>query len=672
MPTTLWSRWHRRLAGVLPAALLLLLLFTPAWSADAPATPAATPVAAPAAPVTATAASAPTGVKLPLKNPGFENGLDGWHAMPTTHGAQVSAERGPAHAGKAVLQLAGEDTTNPWIAQGLGDLKPLAVYEASAFMRRVSGDGRPALKLEFYDADDHYLCGFYGLAPTTLAGDWLPVLVRGQAPETAAKVALILRLIGPGTATFDDVTLSMISPPPALILSPARLVQPAQGGATVTLGARLLVEKPTGEPHATLSGGPLPRPVSLAAVQVKPDASGALTFAIPLPATVAPGAYQLRVTWGPLPAAAMELVLLPSGSRPALVDKSGRFLRAGKPYFPIGLYHTTPADFPRVAAAGFTVVEVAPPASADELEATASAATGVKLLLAVPLYPALASPEAADAATTTVKALSSNEAIFGWLLADEPELQPAAAANVPDLFLRVRQADPEHPALLNLGPGADLAAWSPLADALLVSLLPTKGDTPAALAARVAQVAAALKASGRPWLGVVPAGWSGRTLTTGQARFYLYQLLAAGAQGAFWFSLREGQWDLTASPLWADLPHLNAEAQELSAALAGGAEYPGVEISAAGVTARAVKQGSQAWLLLFNPGDTGAAGYLRVADPVAKAEYVEGGGKPKVTNRTVSFELPAGGARALKLTLEAAPAPKPTPSEEPEPEKPTP
>jgi hypothetical protein len=637
------------------AATFLLLLVLPVCAAPAPA----------------------------LKNPSFEEGLNGWNPMPNAPGVLITQDRSKGRTGVGSLKLSGPDGANPWVAQGLGELQPHAVYGAQAWARREAGTGQAAIKLEFFDATDHYLGGYYGLSSTDLGADWTAVAVQAEAPEGAAKAAVLLRLIGPGTIYFDDVTFTMVTPPPALVLSPARLVAPAQAGGSVTVSARLLVEQPTGAPTVLLAGGPLARPVSLVSA-VKPGTGGAgLDLALTLPADVKPGAYKLQVTWGPLPAATMDLVLLPSGQHPGGLDAQGRFVRmAGAPpvassYFPLGLYHVTPADFKPVAAAGFTVVEIAPPAKLEDLQAAASAAQDAGLRLLVPLYPALTDTAAADAAVAMVKALAGSPAIFGWLLADEPELKPAEAAAVPNLYLRVREADNNHPVLLNLGAGADLADWAPLADALLVNLLPVTGTTPdterPAVAARLAAAASALGPGHHAWLGVIPAGWSGRPpLTTPQARAYLYQLLAAGASGACWFSLREGQWDLTMTALWRDLPHLNAEAGELATALFTGQALTDVEVSSKELTSRAVRSGKQAYVILFNPTAQAVSGYLRMADAVTKAEYLDGGPAPKVTNRTVAIDLPPGSARALRLTLEPAAAPPPAPAPEPEPAPPTP
>jgi hypothetical protein len=97
-----------------------------------------------------------------------------------------------------------------------------------------------------------------------------------------------------------------------------------------------------------------------------------------------------------------------------------------------------------------------------------------------------------------------------------------------------------------------------------------------------------------------------------------------------------------------------------------------VEVSSKELTSRAVRSGKQAYVILFNPTAQAVSGYLRLADAVTKAEYLDGGPAPKVTNRTVAIDLPPGSARALRLTLEPAATPPPAPAPEPAPAPPTP
>lgn len=593
-----------------------------------------------------------------LRNPGFEEGLAGWHPMP---GGSLAADQGQGRTGEVSVRITGAEGQNPWIAQGLGEIQPHAVYSARAYVRRDSGTGQAALKLEFYDAQNRYLEGCYGLAPPDLTAEWAVVQVQAEAPEGAAKAAVLLRLIGPGTLHFDDAAFSLVQAPPVLLLGTSRVVVPAQVGTTVTLRARLLAQLPAGELKAVMSGGALGEPMPLA-VEMRPSGVADYDLLLTLPPGVKPGVYRLQLAWPNTPSVRADLILLPSGSRPALISAEGRFLSGEEAATPLGVYHAEIADFAKVAAAGFNLVEIAPPADLEELQAAATAATAQDLRLLVPLYPALASAEGADALVGMVGKMAESPAVFGWLLADEPESKPAAAAAIPELYLRLRQADPRHPVFLNLGRPATVAEWAPLADALLVSLLPTVTETPETVGGQIVAAGQALAVARKPWLGVLPAGWTGRpALSEDQARTYLYQLLAAGAQGVMYFSLREGKWDLSATGLWKVLPALNAEARELGAALAAGQPLEGVEVSVKEVTLRAVRRGDLGHLLLLNPLDQRVTGYLRVPEPVAQANYVDGKGKVEVKNRTLKFELPARGARALRVSFAAPTAPPAAP-----------
>lgn len=596
---------------------------------------------------------------IPLQNPSFEEGLAGWHPMPEATGATVTASQEPAHTGQASVRLSASESLNPWVAQGRGDLEPRATYLAEAYAQRERGPGRAAVKLEFYDAESNYLRGYYSLPPDQPEGEWIVIQAQGEAPEGAAKAAIILRLLGPGTVYFDDAQFTMIQPPPPVVLLPERLVAPAQPAAKLSFQARVAAEQmPEGTPQALLAepGGEPPQPVELQARPTLSERHFALEFTLP---PVEPGVYKLQVTWPNLAPALAEIVLLPSEQPPRTLDAQGHFHQAGEVYFPLGLYHVAPADFPRVAAAGLNVVQIAPPASAEELTAAVQAAQDPGLLLIVPLYPALQSTEQAEAALALVEQFKAEPSIFGWLLADEPELRPAETESLAELYIRVRQADSLHPVLLGSGPEADLAAWAPLADALLVKLLPRAGETAGALAQRMQQAAEAVR-EGQPWLAVLPAGWPGQPAPTAeQARAYVYRALLAGAGGIMWFSLREGSWDLTQTPLWTELPRLSTETRELAEARRQGENWGEMEVSVEQVQAYAVRSGDQAHLVLLNDSPHALAGAVRVPGPISEAEYLDREEEVSFRNRTISFELPAQGACAMRLSL--APA-----AEEPE------
>lgn len=587
-----------------------------------------------------------------LENPSFEEGLAGWHPMPEAAGATVTGQQELARTGQTSVRVSAREALNPWLAQGVGEVEPRATYLAEAYVQRELGPGRAAVKLEFYDAEDNYLRGYYGLPPDQPEGEWIVIQAQGEAPEGAAKAVIILRLLGPGTVYFDDAQFALIQPPPPVILLPARLVAPAQPGMELSLQARIAAEQaaPEGTPQAFLAGpgGEQPQPVELQARATFSERHFALKFTLP---PVEPGVYKLQITWPNLAPALAEVVLLPSGQPLQVLDAQGHFRHSGQVYFPLGLYHVALDDFLRVAAAGFNVVQIPPPATAEELTAAVQAAQDLGLLLLVPLYPALRGPEEAEATLALVEQFSEESSIFGWLLADEPELRPTETQSLAELYIRVRQADSYHPVLLGSGPEADLAAWAPLGDALLVKLLPRAGEAADTLTERMRQAAEAVR-EGQSWLAVLPVGWPGQPPPTAeQARTYAYRALLGGAGGIMWFSLREGSWDLTRVPLWTELPRLSTETRELAEAWRQGENWGDLEISVEQVQVQAVRFGDRAHLILLNDSPHALAGYLRVPEPIREAEYLDGEEEVSFRNRTISFELPAGGARALRLSL---------------------
>jgi len=375
-----------------------------------------------------------------------------------------------------------------------------------------------------------------------------------------------------------------------------------------------------------------------------------MTLEVTLP-QVPPGAYKLQVRWGELTPAVMSLLLLPSGQRPAGIDAQGRFRKGDEPLFPVGLYHVAPEDFPEVAQAGFSVVQIAPPAGSDDLKAAVGAAQENGLLLLVPLYPALDSEQAASALVSLAQEFSNEPAIFAWLPADQPESRAEAGDALADLYLRLRQADANHPVILTLGPQADVSAWAPLCDALILQAFPQAGDPPEAFPERIAKAAGAVRET-QPWLALLAAGWPGREAPSlEQARVWVYRAIAGGASGVLWFSLREGSWHLTDTPLWLELPGLNRETAELAAAFREGEDWGDLEVSVEKVSAFAVKRGEQAYLMLFNESDKPLQGAVRLPGVVTRAEYLDREEETPARSRTVRFELPPGAARAFRLTL---------------------
>lgn len=603
-----------------------------------------------------------------LRNPGFEGAMNGWKPMPTTPGAAVAAVKVRARGGALSLQLKAEEGRNPWIAQGLGDIVPRATYLLTAYVQRGEGAGRGAVKLEFYDAQDNYLGGFYGLEPETPVGDWNPVQVKAEAPENAAKVAIILRMLGGGSVYWDDVSFELVAPAPDFRLSPARVSAPAQAGATVNVTADLaLTTYVNGAPEVYVVGGGAETPRKVTATASTGASDRTVNLEVTLP-DLAPGFYRLQVGWPKLTPATTELVLLPSGRRPADVGEQGWYLLEGKVFAPVGVFHVAPEEFAAVAEAGFTVAQIAPPTRPEALRAAVEAAQEANLRLLVPLYPGLESRPAAEAMAGLVRQFAAEPTVFAWLLADQPELRADAVGPLTDLYLRVRQVDGNHPCLLTVGPEADLSAWADLCDGLLVQAFP-RAEGATALTQRLDEAGDGVR-SGQPWTAVLAAGWPGQESPgVEMARSWLYRAIVDGSLGALWFSLREGEWDLTTSPLWPELPRLNAETVELARAFAQGEDLGELEISVKQVGAHAIRLGEQAYLVLLNETAEPVEGAVRVPLVVTGGQYLDGSGEANARSRTIRFTLPPSGARAIRLDLAPA-AEQPVELVLPEPEIP--
>lgn len=137
----------------------------------------------------------------------------------------------------------------------------------------------------------------------------------------------------------------------------------------------------------------------------------------------------------------------------------GAELMAGQ--FPIGLYNaTTPQDYPVIAEAGFTLVDIrdSGPGRQDQL-AEAAAANGLHVM-ADPRE-VLARPQA-----------PASWPVAAWHLFDEPEVNRDSTAAIAGLSSKVAAWDSSAPTLIVIGEGKAAALFSPWADVIALDWYP--------------------------------------------------------------------------------------------------------------------------------------------------------------------------------------------------------
>lgn len=129
--------------------------------------------------------------------------------------------------------------------------------------------------------------------------------------------------------------------------------------------------------------------------------------------------------------------------------------------FPIGLYNATaPQDYPAIAAAGFTLVDIRDSTPGRQgLLAEAAAANGLAVM--------------ADPRELLARPRSTiSWPVAAWHLFDEPEVNGDSTAAIAGLSASVASWDPEVPALIVVGDGKSAARFAPWADAIALDWYP--------------------------------------------------------------------------------------------------------------------------------------------------------------------------------------------------------
>jgi hypothetical protein len=595
------------------------------------------------------------GDDIPLKNPGFEQDLLGWAADLAPGMAQHLAieTAGAAKGAKCLRVSSDEPGLNPWLAQGVAGIKPGARYSLGALARAVAGGApvRAAVKIEFYNDRNQNTSGYYGIATPPAEGTWQPVEVVAQADADTVKAAVMVRLFGTGSVCFDEVKLTQVAAPPAMIFVPARALVTA--GAPTELRFQIRLPKPwtaTDLPAFTfkLSGPSLPQGQPLPPNMER--AEGYFTISLKLPALQA-GAYKVACSlpkWGN---ATFPFYVMPATQRGAGLGEKGQFLTEGKPFLALGLSHVSPGDYSVVAGAGFNAVQGLPTLdeAAVRSELDAAQAAGLKVL--VPLYDPQARGADPASLVALAKSVGTHPALLGFELAAEPDLQPELAGSVAGLYLAFSDAALPQPTVLSIARPAAYTWWGRLCDVLAASPAPLP-DKPLTLVAEQLDLARRALQPSQGLLAVLQAGWSpGTQPTTEQARTMAYMALATDARGLFWYSLHDVDWDLSKTALWEGFKGLNAELKALAPAVLAGPAAEKVEVGNTAVQVYAYADAEKLYLVALNL--TAAPIQTRVSlpgTPVGAAQLLRTGEALTTEGAFINITLPAWGAETVVVT----------------------
>jgi len=172
----------------------------------------------------------PCAMAMPLQNPGFENGLDGWILLERDlPDPMTSVAADAAREGSAGLRVEDADKQNgsSLVSQPL-PASPGLTYKL-AFYARAKGANKGAVYLRFYDSS-RKIIDPQNLPSVAIskAGDWENYVLEAVAPAGTTAVAIWIHSWSGATGTieFDDFSLeeaggSGASAAPAAAVSPA-------------------------------------------------------------------------------------------------------------------------------------------------------------------------------------------------------------------------------------------------------------------------------------------------------------------------------------------------------------------------------------------------------------------------------------------------------------------
>jgi len=391
----------------------------------------------------------------------------------------------------------------------------------------------------------------------------LPVGERG-AHALAPAVFIDDRL----ALEFDPVTVTI---PPLLV---AELVAPSYRGAIFAahppdeIVVRATV---TPEPGMPLDG--LRVVARLGGKRVESHLSGVGVADLRLPPPKRP-AKQLKITVElhgarKLVATELSVLVIPSLPEQASLDSSGVLRLDGEPFFPIGIYHAQPEDYPTLANMGFNSV-TAWGTTLERVRECLDAAreNGLKVVLEMSAF--LRGEYNPDVLGAMVEELSDHPSLLSWYTVDEPAGSRQLEWCV-DASARIAELDPHHPVyLVSCNPG-EFATYEPATEILAIDPYPIPHASVKMVSSWMAAANDAMPPNKPVWiipqlqnLAAYQDPTKGRGPTAEEERCMVYLGLIHGAKGVIYYPYDDGPNGLVHEPqLMDELPRINAELAEL-------------------------------------------------------------------------------------------------------------
>ena len=226
---------------------------------------------------------------------------------------------------------------------------------------------------------------------------------------------------------------------------------------------------------------------------------------------------------------------------------------AKKDFYPLGIYGVKSNDFGVVSAAGFNVVFGAPDAAVLD----AATRQGLRVI-AYP--PALEKTNAASAANAErVRQTDRHPGVWAWYLADEPEMNRVSPGVLRERRQALRDVGARKPTAVVFYHAGEAIHYADASDIVMVDRYPVPWQ-PLAVASAQWRIGRLTAGPTKPFIAVLQAfDWRAhpellpgeknlRPPSAAELRCMVYQALAQGADGLFFYAFESGPWKLREQP----------------------------------------------------------------------------------------------------------------------------
>ena len=446
---------------------------------------------------------------------------------------------------------------------------------------------------------------------------------------------------------------------PSVTASPLRLAlqpgQPRQVHLEVTSAAEL----PEAAPPKLLVTDPAGKEIKDVKGELARKDAHTLAGDFDLPSLL-PGTHTWRVKLPNGQAEGRFYVVL-AKRQPKYLTDQGLLKIGASSVFPIGIYHVSVADYESLAQHGFNAVQGLAGQQPRLLKQALGEAAKRKLLCDMPLHAEGLVAANLLASQQKLQYFAKDQTIADWQIADQPDRRPEIADEVPETYQRLKQKDDLRPLQLTVDQPEQYEYWANFCDSLQVVCFPQPGQGLAMVGGRVAAARKVLQ----PWqhLSVLlPAGWipgAANQPSVEQARMMVYLAVINGAQGIYWYSMRDPGWQLSDSPLWEKFGELNEETAGLGTVAMGGArasvegDNPKLQMAAWGGEA-------EYQLLVANPTAQAQSALIKLPQAATKTTIRKGQADLEIKNGALTLTLqPLQAAWVTVQSGTAATEPKP-------------